>query len=183
MSKNVDLFLEINSLVGKNRWFDAFGRAGAEWVIIAMGGWFLASIYISKLEVLFPIIFSLLLWLIGIGISFIIGFLVKEFRPHIYHPESRVLFTPLSNWKSFPSDHSFSAWLVFFLALIFGLPGAWALLLLALWVSWGRVYAGLHYPLDIVGGVVLAGLLAILGYYILFHISGIPYFMSGQIII
>lgn len=167
MNLNTRLFLKINSLVGKNRWFDAFGRAGAEWVIIAMGGWFLASIYISKLEIWLPIFFSLGLWLVGIGISFGIGFLVREFRPRIEHPESRLLFAPISNWKSFPSDHSLSAWLVFFLALIFGLPGAWALLPMALWVGWGRVYAGLHYPLDVVGGICLAGVLAVVGYYIL----------------
>jgi membrane-associated phospholipid phosphatase len=44
------------------------------------------------------------------------------------------------------------------MALIFHLPLAWALLPMALWVVWGRVYAGLHYPFDIIGGAVLAAL-------------------------
>ena len=53
------------------------------------------------------------------------------------------------------------------MALVFQLPAAWWLAPLALWVSWGRVYAGLHYPFDIVGGAAVAGLVAMFSYYIL----------------
>ena len=49
-----------------------------------------------------------------------------------------------------------TAFLFLFLAVVFNLSGAWALLPLALWVSWGRVYAAAHYPFDIVGGAATA---------------------------
>ena len=49
---------------------------------------------------------------------------------------------------------------------MFHFPGAWATIPMALWVMWGRVYAGLHYPLDILGGVGVAAFAATLVYYV-----------------
>lgn len=171
MNSNVRLFFAINRLVGKNRFLDAFGSAGAEWVIVAMVGWYGSSAAIAHFPdwrvLLKPAVITGAAWLIGWIVSQLIGLIVREHRPHVSYPETRILFTPMSNWKSFPSDHALSAWLIFFLALVFGLPAAWALLPMALWVSWGRVYAGLHYPFDIIGGASLAGLLAVAAQFIL----------------
>lgn len=148
---------------------DAFGRAGAEWVIVGMLGWFAAGAFIIRMPnyrlVFWPIIFLAVSWLAGLLIDQIIGLIVREPRPQVTYPESKQLFHSLSNWKSFPSDHAMSAWLIFFLALEFGLPAAFALLPMALWVSWGRVYAGLHYPFDLVGGLAVAALVCVVGYY------------------
>ena len=49
MDWNARLFLAINRLVGKNRWFDAFGRAGAEWVIFGMAAWFLVGLWMVRM--------------------------------------------------------------------------------------------------------------------------------------
>jgi len=49
-----------------------------------------------------------------------------------------------------------SAFVILFTSYIFNLPASWALLPLALWVVWGRLYAGVHYPLDILGGIGVA---------------------------
>ncbi len=62
--------------------------------------------------------------------------------------------------NSFPSDH---ATLMFALAisLLSGVllyRAGSVLLLLAVGVSWGRVFLGVHYPSDMLGGAVLAGL-------------------------
>jgi undecaprenyl-diphosphatase len=71
----------------------------------------------------------------------------------------------LSNWNSFPSDHS-----VFFFALATGLwsvnrrVGLIALLWTIFVIDLPRMYLGLHYPSDIVAGALLgfAGMRAIL---------------------
>lgn len=174
MNLNIKLFQSINSLVGRNKWLDAFGLAGAEWAIVVSVFWYgaaaLVKVYPDWQIGLRPIVFlagaSSLGWLINIGI----GRLVQEPRPHVTYPQSKLLFTPLSNWKSFPSDHAMAAWLIVFLGVIFNLPGVEVLLVLALWIGWGRVYAGVHYPFDIVGGAAVAGLCAMISFLILLKI-------------
>lgn len=168
MDFNAKLFFKINDLQGRNRWLDLFGKAGAEWVIVAMLGWYYVSIFIDvnqdKNSILLKIFSFPIAWVAGWVISIFVGSIVREPRPHITYPESRLMFTPMMSWKSFPSDHAMAAWLIFFLAFIYSLPGIEALALMALWVCWGRVYAGLHYPFDIVGGMSLAALVAAIAY-------------------
>lgn len=170
MNFNVSLFFKINSLVGRNRWLDLFGKVGAEFVIIAMLGWYVASVFLgSKTS---PVIWIRIgtfafAWVLGWLINILIGKIVKEPRPHVTYPESKLLFQPLMSWKSFPSDHAMSAFLMVFLAVLFGLPGVEGLLAMTLWVCWGRVYSGLHYPFDLVGGVVVAALMTVVCYNLL----------------
>ena len=175
MNLNYRLFLKLNSKVGKNYWLDAFGRAGAEWVIFGMGGWYVAISLIlnfgNKFAMYLPIFTFLVCAGIGLIISNIIGFFVQEVRPRLRFPEIKILFWPASNWKSFPSDHAFDAFLIFFLALIFGFPTAWSLLPLAILVGWGRVFSGVHFPLDVVAGMVLSGLIASVSYFVLHFIQ------------
>ena len=66
----------------------------------------------------------------------------------------------------FVSSHAANTFALFsFLALFFRKP--WFILLMYLWaslVSYSRVYAGVHYPFDVVGGMMLGVMLGILGY-------------------
>lgn len=165
MDYNRKIFDKINSWQGKNPWLDAFGRAGAEWAIVAAMGWYGASAFVNCWpdwrSALGPLLILggawLFAWCGDVGIALII----REQRPHISEPATNQLFKPMMAWKSFPSDHAMSAFLIFFVAIVFGLPGAWALGVLALWVCFGRLYSGVHYPLDIVGGIATAGVVAI----------------------
>lgn len=171
MDWNTQLFFKINALVGRNHWLDAFGRAGAEWAVVAMLGWYGSSAFISRWPnrqsaVVF-LLWSLAVWFFGWLINIGIGYFVHEPRPHTTYPMTRLLFTPIQNWKSFPSDHAMAAWLIVFLAVLGHLPGATALIPLAVWVSWGRVFAGVHYPGDILGGFLMAGLTATAGHFVL----------------
>lgn len=168
---NTKVFLKINAPVGKSKLLDAFGRAGAEWVILAMLGWYVAGAFINGLpekeKVIWPLIFFVSAWCVGWAIGFGMGISLREPRPYVNNPQVKLLFQPLMNWKTFPSDHSMSAWLLVFMAYYFHLPGAWALVPMALWVAWGRVYAGLHYPLDILGGIGVAAFAASSAYYVM----------------
>lgn len=171
MDINTKIFLKINGFVGKSKLLDSFGRAGAEWVIIAMIGWYIAGVLIDRMPdkrlVFLPLVFLAAAWAIGWLINLLISLSIHEPRPYISYPQTRLLFQPLMSWKSFPSDHSMSAWLIVFMAYIFNLPGAWALIPMALWVVWGRVYAGVHYPLDILGGAGVGAFAAASAYYIM----------------
>lgn len=165
----------INAKTGQSPWLDAFGRAGAEWVVFGMAGWYVTISLIlnfgNKFAMYLPILTFVVCSSFGLIISNTIGFFVKEARPRLRFPEIKILFWPASSWKSFPSDHTLGAFLIFFLAVVFNLPTAWSLLPLAIWVAWGRIFAGVHFPLDIVGGFALAGLLSIISYFVLPFIS------------
>ncbi len=168
MSLNTRLFFKINSLLGRSKVLDFFGKVGAEYMIIAMGGYFAASLFIYDWPDFMTsggkLLFVGCAWSLGWLINVLIGKIVREPRPHITHPESKLLFSPLMSWKSFPSDHSMSAWLLVFSAISFQLPFIWLLVVGALWVSWGRVFVGVHYPLDIIGGATVAGVVSTLFY-------------------
>ncbi|OGH91421.1 MAG: hypothetical protein A2534_03010 [Candidatus Magasanikbacteria bacterium RIFOXYD2_FULL_39_9] len=160
MDLNSKIFFKINALVGKSKLLDSFGRAGAEWVMIAVIAWYVAAVFVERMpnitDVLIPLIFLGVAWCVGWGINLLLAWSVREHRPYVVYPQAKTLFKPMMSWKSFPSDHSMTAFLVLFMAYIFNLPGSWALFPMALWVVWGRVYAGVHYPLDILGGVGVA---------------------------
>lgn len=165
MDWNIKLFFKINQLIGKNKWLDVFGRAGGEFVIFFSLAWYFVSVFIkfypNRIEIFLPIVFLGSVWFIGLGVSQLIGLLVKEKRPKLTFPDTKQLFEPISSWKSFPSDHTMAVFIIFFLSLIFSLPFAWVLLVMALWTAWGRAYGGVHYPLDIIGGFLLAGLMGV----------------------
>jgi len=171
MDINQLFFNKINALVGKNKILDAFGRAGAEWVIFIMFAWFFLSGFLFPLTTTWqffqPVLTFFVVWLIGWGSDILIGMYIREGRPHLTDPNKKILFTPLMSWKSFPSDHAMTAFLIFMVAMIFQLPLFWGLLPLALWVCWGRVYAGLHYPIDIAGGFSMALILSVILYNLL----------------
>lgn len=174
MDLNTKIFAKINSLIGRNKFLDLFGLAGAEWVIVAMVGWYVTSSLITYPDLkkaIWLIIFLGAAWCLGWIINLLLGVTVLEPRPYISDAEFKSLIKPYMSWKSFPSDHSMSAFVIFFMALFLNLPGALALLPLAIWVVWGRVYAGLHYPLDMVGGLAVA----------VFSSSLITYFLAKSI--
>jgi len=86
--------------------------------------------------------------------------LVGRDRPPVVYARSKAL-VPVPHDASFPSGHaatSFAAATV----LAFAFPRlAPALFVLAAAVAFSRVYVGVHYPLDIVGGAALGVLVAL----------------------
>ena len=92
-------------------------------------------------------------------ISLALRQLIGRDRPFVLYPEPRPLVHPPSS-GSFPSGHASAA---FACATVI----AWAsprlavpVYVLAALVAWSRVYVGVHYPLDVLGGAVLGVLVA-----------------------
>lgn len=71
-------------------------------------------------------------------------------------------FIPHAADSSFPSDHLTLLWAVSFSFLMHRRPrSAGAMLaLLGLPIAWARIYLGVHFPLDIAGAALVAGLSA-----------------------
>lgn len=108
--------------------------------------------------------------LLGLVISYSAGLIWRHVRPVRELPRVRQLIHPLGTWKSFPSDHTLLSFITAGSLLFFSgqlssaiVSGLWLYnglvaiaCLLALFVSLSRVYVGVHYPRDILGGLLLA---------------------------
>ncbi len=128
------------------------GYGGAIWILIGFGAallwrrpWILAHVAVT-------------VWcadLIAIGIKEAID----RPRPFVVHPEPAPLLLSVLG-DSFPSGHaatSFAGAAV----LVRYLPGRWpVLVVLAVAIAFSRVYVGVHYPSDVVGGALLGVLVA-----------------------
>ena len=167
MSIDTRLFLYINCLVGRNCWWDAFHSYGARFGLpVATGLYFFSGLQcaVGTIERTHFVLISSAVWITAWIVNQVIGLIVGRPRPFVNHPQVRRLITTLSSWKSFPSDHAMSAWLFIFLPEALGftmMPGITIVLIVfAVWISWSRVFAGVHYIGDIFGGAAVAALMA-----------------------
>ena len=106
------------------------------------------------------------LWLTWIAVALAdwtataIKALVDRPRPFERYAEPATL-VPHSHDASFPSGHASTSFAAATMLSLAFPPLAPALLLLAAAVAFSRVYVGVHYPLDVLGGAALGALVAI----------------------
>lgn len=101
-------------------------------------------------------------------IALVIGFALEQAAGMAYsHPRPFVVYhiapiVPHSNDNSFPSEHTFLS--VLMAGLIMLVSRRWGLVLLALavGVGWARVAAHVHWPVDILGGALIAAIAVVL---------------------
>jgi undecaprenyl-diphosphatase len=94
--------------------------------------------------------------LIALGVGQVIGKMVPRARPA--DVLSAHLLLPRSLDTSFPSDHATLAFAV--AAVVFAWNRKWgsAMLVFAFLTAFARVWTGLHYPGDVIGGAVLGAM-------------------------
>lgn len=91
--------------------------------------------------------------LLALGINQVIGFMWFRNRPYVDHSVHRLL--PVTSDASFPSDHAAGGFSIAGSILFERSFSGTVLFVLASLLAVSRVYAGIHYPSDILGGLVV----------------------------
>ncbi len=160
---NIHGFVAINSLAGQNPYLDALMIFFAKYVIYLIP-LFLLYLWFRKKEDKQLALFILLTVLVGLSISAVIGLIYYHPRPFVLGLGTQLISHAPDN--SFPSSHttamfSFALPFLFFKKYRVGT----VFTILAAIVGFSRVFCGVHFPLDILGGVLIA-LIVVLTLYI-----------------
>lgn len=162
LSWSQKFFLYFNRQLGKNPMRDRFFYLCGFWLpwVLAVAAAVLLSVVILQQP-------DLRQWvMLVVFISFFLSYLISyglalifpHPRPVVELPKVKTLFSTLGTWKSFPSDHTIGVVLIALIVSFF--LWNWAIsvvfFLLALLVGFSRVYSGVHYPRDILGGIIVA---------------------------
>lgn len=153
---NQTLFLLLNAAPGASRIVVETARFLAEglvWIVPAglIIGWLRGSSATRQV-------------LIAATVSGLAGLLINQlislgwYHPRPFEAGIGQTLIPHVMDSSFPSDHLTLIWAVAFSLLMHEQPrlAGWALAMLGLPVAWGRIYLGVHFPLDMLGAALVA---------------------------
>ena len=87
---------------------------------------------------------------------------IDRARPFVDHPAQAHLLVARSTDPSFPSDHATGAFAIAVALCLYDRTVGLVFVALAVLVSVARVYVGIHYPGDVLGGAILGTLVALL---------------------
>jgi undecaprenyl-diphosphatase len=103
------------------------------------------------------------------GLSYLLRQWLGRDRPPLVYPDPRPL-VHVPHSGAFPSGHAASAFAAATVIAWASRPLAVPAYVLAALVAWSRVYVGVHWPLDVIGGAALGTLVAIA----LLRLSAVP---------
>lgn len=156
------LFLRVNRCVGKSRMIDMFMIFCAHYLIwilflFLMLWWWSLGVLVVRVT-LFSAMFVAML-----AVSYTIALAHPRERPVCQLSGVKTLIHTFGTWKSFPSDHTIGATLLAYSGIVafsglLEVQFVFACVLVAL----GRVWVGVHYPRDILGGFLVASAVILL---------------------
>ncbi len=93
--------------------------------------------------------------LVALVLSLLLGLVFARVRPFHASADVRLLVQPPASVYSFPSSHASVAFAVAFALLYGDVTIGLIALLMAVFVAFGRVAVGVHYPTDVFAGALL----------------------------
>lgn len=164
------LFRPVNHFARHTDWlhgaFTLYAKYGVVlFALVLLGGWWIARGR-RDLSLMTRALWAPVGLLIAIGINQPIGNAVAEPRPYTALHHTLLLVGRTTDF-SFPSDHAVMAGAVAVGALLVDRKLGLLAAVLAVLMAFARVYVGAHYPLDVVAGLVVGGVVVGLGYALL----------------
>jgi undecaprenyl-diphosphatase len=159
---DAEMFRGINNLAGKYPALDAVGVFCARWLIVVMFAAVIVRAFIaarrpesrtlaaSLTVVEVRAFIAAALAFVG---NWLFSLLVFRPRPYASLKDVHLIVPPPLTPHAFPSGHSSAAFALAFTLLLVDPPFGIAMLVAASFVALGRVYVGVHYPLDVLMGV------------------------------
>ena len=159
MDLNGSLFDAINDLAGHVTVADEAMKFAAEYVIFAVfalaaASWFMRGGSDESRRI--GVYTAVLAGALSIAIVMVIQHFYVHQRPFVGRTDV-VLLIKRSADASFPSEHATAVFAVATGIAIYRLRYGLVLLALAVLISFARVYVGVHYPGDVLGGAAIGG--------------------------
>lgn len=133
----------------------------AKWLIF-VEGLFMASFLFSKTRLQRAIVGQSV---IAVGLALIVvsavGHFVLRMRPYLATPFVQLVVSPPLK-SSFPSGHASAAFAMAFVVFSIDRRMGVAAIVMAIFVALGRVAVGVHFPTDVLGGVFVGALSALI---------------------
>ena len=172
MNADKTIAFKLNELNGKNKKLDSFSFFGGRYLLYFMV-LLMPIIAYFKMDynMVIPTIAFCIFWIISWLISLSFGAIIRRPRPYVKFPEKIIpMYKPIfEKWKSMPSDHAMTSAVVVMCTFLIEAPVVTVIyILLAVWVCWGRMYAGVHFLSDILAGLFLGTLIP--GLFLLFYL-------------
>jgi undecaprenyl-diphosphatase len=152
---NLVWFHLINDMAGRNFILDTAMIFAAKYIVYIVS-LYLAYIWFVRSKYRQEVLFAGYAALLGLGINSIID--LFYFHPRPFMIPTGILLIPYASETSFPSDHATIMFSISLMLLLFkDLRRSGAILfILSLISGLARIYAGLHFPMDIAGSLLVA---------------------------
>ncbi|HEX4223609.1 MAG TPA: phosphatase PAP2 family protein [Pseudonocardiaceae bacterium] len=159
MTWNIATFSAVNGLAAHTAWLDPVLAAFALWGGLVLLVLILGIAWWQHRDRYWPALLTGVAAVAALGVNQLVAALWFEPRPFVaLHGVTVLLAHPADN--SFPSDHAVIAGALAVGTLLFARRWGIVAAVVAILLAFARVYAGMHYPLDVIAGLAIGALVA-----------------------
>lgn len=164
MPLDVVFFRFINNLAGQSGVLDTFGIFAATFLLPILIFLLLPVAFLSKKIVEEKwwefIVRALCVGGLAYAARTILGWLFFRWRPFAALPDVHQLINMAPAESSFPSGHASVSFALAFYVFYHDRGWGWSFMIMAALVALGRIFVGVHYPLDVLVGFIVGYLAA-----------------------